>query len=334
MIHGIDVSKFQGIIDFQELKKHVDFVIIRLGYGQDDPNQDDPFYLRNINECIRLNIPFGIYIYSYATNQQDALSEAKHTLRLIKDYQIPYPIYYDLEDNNTTGKQSNETIATIAKTFCNYLEERGYYVGIYASYSWFKTKLIDPIFNQYTKWIARYNDELDYDGEYGMWQYSATGRILGIDTMVDLNYCYKDFPTIIKDGGFNNYDNKELTKYKIGDEVAFNYVFLTSESTQPLIPYYKRGTITKIINNARNPYLIGKDSGWVNDQVIERKIRYLNAPNYQGNSFIDALNSIQENSSFTNRYYLANLNGIANYTGSQRQNNQLLQLLKEGKLEA
>ena len=238
----------------------------------------------------------------------------------------------DLEDNNTTGRQSNQTIANIAQTFAQRLEQEGYYVGMYASLFWFRTKLTSPIFNEYTKWIARYNDELNYDGEYGMWQYSATGNVLGIDTMVDLNYAYKDFPQIIEEGGYNNFSNTNLTRYKIGDEVEFHHVFLTSESTQPLMPYRHFGIITRIVQGARNPYLIGQDAGWVNDQVIERKIRYLSAPDYTGNSFTDALRSIQEDASFANRTKLAKLNGIDNYTGSQRQNDELLRLLKEGKL--
>ena len=203
---------------------------------------------------------------------------------------------------------------------------------MYASLFWFRTKLTSPIFNEYTKWIARYNDELNYDGEYGMWPYSATGNVLGIDTMVDLNYAYKDFPQIIEEGGYNNFSNTNLTRYKIGDEVEFHHVFLTSESTQPLMPYRHFGIITRIVQGARNPYLIGQDAGWVNDQVIERKIRYLSAPDYTGNSFTDALRSIQEDASFANRTKLAKLNGIDNYTGSQRQNDELLRLLKEGKL--
>lgn len=244
--HGIDVSKFQGVIDWQEVKKHIDFAIIRCGYGSDDENQDDPFFKRNADECTRLKIPFGVYLYSYATNEKEAMSEANHVLRLVKDYQMAYPVYYDLEDNNTTGRQSNEMIGNIAQTFAQRLEQEGYYVGMYASLFWFRTKLTSSIFNEYTKWVARYNDELDYDGSYGMWQYSATGTVLGIDTMVDLNYAYEDFPAIIEEGGYNNFSNPNITRYKIGDEVEFHHVFLTSESTQPLMPYRHFGTITQI----------------------------------------------------------------------------------------
>ena len=100
------------------------------------------------------------------------------------------------------------------------------------------------------------------------------------------------------------------------------------------MPYRHFGIITRIVQGARNPYLIGQDAGWVNDQVIERKIRYLSAPDYTGNSFTDAtVRSISRRCFFfANRTKLAKLNGIDNYTGSQRQNDELLRLLKEGKL--
>ena len=139
---------------------------------------------------------------------------------------------------------------------------------------------------------------------------------------------------IIEEGGYNNFSNPNITRYKIGDEVEFHHVFLTSESTQPLMPYRHFGTITRIVQGARNPYLIGKDAGWVNDQVIEQRIRYLSAPDYTGTSFTDALRSIQEDTSFSNRSKLAKLNGIENYQGTQRQNDQLLELLKQGRLRS
>ncbi|RHM59125.1 MULTISPECIES: glycoside hydrolase family 25 protein [Coprobacillaceae] len=331
--HGIDVSKFQGTINWQRVKENVDFAIIRCGFGQDKPSQDDPYFKRNADECTRLNIPFGVYLYSYATNEQEALGEARHVLRLIKDYKMAYPIYYDLEDNNTTGKQSNEVIANIAKTFADELEKNNYYVGMYASLYWWRTKLTSPIFNRYTRWIAYYGNQLNFDGEYDMWQYSSTGSIPGITSMVDLNYCYKDFPEIIRNAGLNNFNNQtETNQYQVGDHVRFQYVFLTSESTNPLRPYRQTGIITRIVPNARNPYLIGQDDGWVNDQVIEGKVTLLSNSDYQGNSLVDALNEIGVDSSFENRRRLAMLNGITSYQGTNYQNTLLLNLLKEGQL--
>lgn len=332
LTYGIDVSQYQGLINWDVVKDHIDFAIIRCGFGQDLPGQDDKLFKRNADECTRLNIPFGVYLYSYAKNATDAKSEAKHVMRLIKNYKMAYPIYYDLEDENTTGKQTNEVIASIAKTFAEELEKNGYYVGMYASLYWWKTKLNNPIFNKYTRWVANYAAELNFDKEYDMWQYSSTGWVEGISTIVDLNYCYKDFPKIIKAVGKNNFDKTDIEKYKIGDTVRFNYVFLTSESKNPLRPYRNIGKITRIEKNARNPYLIGEDQGWVNAQVIEGRINYLSNPNYVGDSFVNALKQINENTSFENRKRIANLNGIVNYVGSANQNLELLQLLKDGRL--
>lgn len=332
LTYGIDVSQYQGLINWDIVKNHIDFAIIRCGFGQDLPGQDDKLFKRNADECTRLNIPFGIYLYSYAKNAADAKGEAKHVMRLIKNYKMAYPIYYDLEDENTTGKQTNEVIANIAKTFAEELEKNGYYVGMYASLYWWKTKLTDPIFDKYTRWVANYAAELNFDKEYDMWQYSSTGWVEGISTIVDLNYCYKDFPKIIKAAGKNNFDKKDIEKYKIGDTVRFNYVFLTSESKNPLRPYRNIGKITRIEKNARNPYLIGEDQGWVNDQVIEGRINYLSNPDYIGDSFVNALKQINVNTSFENRKRIANLNGIVNYVGSANQNLELLQLLKDSRL--
>lgn len=117
--HGIDVSKFQGLIDWQEVKKHIDFAIIRCGYGSNLESQDDPYFKRNADECTRFKNSFWGYLYSLGTNEREALSEAEHVLRLVKDYQMAYPVYYDLEDNNTTGRQSNQTIADIATNICS-----------------------------------------------------------------------------------------------------------------------------------------------------------------------------------------------------------------------
>ena len=242
-------------------------------------------------------------------------------------------MYYDLEDNNTTGKQSNDVIANIAKTFADELEANGYYVGMYASLYWWNTKLTDPIFDNYTRWVANYAAELNYDKPYDMWQYSSTGWVQGVPTIVDMNYCYADFPAIIKRAGKNNFDiDTAVEQYKLGDTVRFSYVFLTSESSNPLRPYRNVGKITRIVKNTRNPYLIGNDQGWVNDQVIEGRVSYLSNPNYVGDSLVGALQQINVDTSFENRQHLAKLNGITNYVGSAAQNLQLLQLLKEGKL--
>ena len=214
MLKGIDVSEHQGIINWDKLKGKIDYAILRVGYGSDILSQDDKYFKRNADECTRLKIPFGVYLYSYATTVSQAESEAKHVLRLIKGYKLDYPVYYDLEDENTTGKQSNTTIAQIAQTFCKSLESNGYFVGVYANTYWFNTKLTDKIFNNYVRWVAEYNKSCNYKGKYHMWQYTSTGRLDGIAGNVDMNYCYEEYSQVIKSKSLNGYE-KPIEKSKL-----------------------------------------------------------------------------------------------------------------------
>lgn len=330
--NGIDVSQYQGIIDWEITKNEIDFAILRIGYGQDQPEQDDKTFKRNADECTRLGIPFGVYIYSYAMTPEMAIGEANHVLRLVKNYKMAYPVYYDLEDERTTGQLTNDQIAAIAKSFADTMEANKYYVGIYASLYWWSEILTNPIFDKYSKWIARYANELNFYGDYGMWQYTDKGTVMGIQGLVDKNYGYVDYPTIIPALGLNNFGSTSDVRYAIGDMVHFSNVFLTSDSSTPLRPYKTFGEITKIVKGARNPYLIDTEQGWVNDQVIEGQIMYIGNQNYIGDSFVDALMEIAVDTSLENRKRIAKLNGIYNYAGTLEENMLLLRLLQKGKL--
>lgn len=271
---GIDVSRYQGMIDWQRAKDQIDFAILRCGYGGDLLGQDDPTFKRNADECTRLKIPFGVYLYSYAQNEQDALSEANHVMRLIADYQMAYPIYLDLEDPSQANLE-NEQFEVIGAAFASELVRNRYFPGFYASYNWWTTKLTGAFFANYTRWIARYASVLGIDG-FDMWQFTDNGSVAGIETAVDVNEAYRDFPSEIMAGGWNNFASAE--SYQIGDQVSFRYIFSSSDSTTPLIPWTSQGVITRIVNGARNPYLIGEGIGWVNQEVIIGKERHLANP--------------------------------------------------------
>lgn len=337
MFDGIDVSQYQGVIDWELVKNRIDFVIIRCGYGQDIASQDDRMFKRNADECTRLGIPFGVYLYSYATNETEALSEAKHVLRLVENYKMEYPIFLDLEDPRI-ARISNDQIERNARVFLNELERHNYLPGVYASYYWWTTKLTSGLFRQYPRWVARYADELGPDAsEFDIWQYSNSGFVEGIEGPVDLNHSYKDYPRIIRERGLNNFEKEQPTppehQYKVGDHVTFNRVFISSDSSIPLIPYMNHGTITRVVEQARNPYLIGNGLGWVNNESITGVLKYLSNPTYKGDSIVDALTQIGVDASMESRKRIAEVNGIENYTGSQRQNLELLRLLKEGRLK-
>lgn len=191
----IDVSEHQGNINWDQVKSTgVAGVIIRCGYGDDIASQDDKQWKRNADECTRLGIPFGTYIYSYATSMAQAESEAQHVLRCVKGYKLSYPIYLDLEHAGTEAGAVER-----AKRFGDIIEAAGYWCGIYANLSWWNNYL--PGLDRFTKWIAQYNSQCDYNGKNkDMWQYSSTGRVAGIGGNVDMNECYRDLPAEIKGG--------------------------------------------------------------------------------------------------------------------------------------
>lgn len=212
---GIDVSAHQGVIDWQKVKNAgIDYAILRCGYGMDINSQDDTQFKRNMEECERVGIPFGVYLYSYANSVEKAKSEAQHVLRLIKGHKLQYPVYYDLEDSDTTGKCSKTLILEMAKAFVNTLESKGYWVGIYANTYWNNTYLTNKWYDTKARWVAQYNDECTYKGEYGMWQYSSKGKVDGINGNVDMNYCYVDYPAQIKTAGLNGYKATKTKKEK------------------------------------------------------------------------------------------------------------------------
>lgn len=225
---GIDVSSWQGDIDWQKVKNSgIDYAILRCGFGSDIKSQDDTQFARNMAECERVGMPFGVYLYSYANTVEKAKSEAEHILRLIGNHKLQYPIYYDLEDSNTTGQCSKAKILEMSKAFVNILESKGYWVGIYANTYWNNNYLTDAWYDTKARWVAQYNDKCTYKGEYGMWQYSSKGKVNGIQGNVDMNYCYVDYPTLIKEAGKNGYtavtpETKPTPKpsFKSIDEIA------------------------------------------------------------------------------------------------------------------
>lgn len=187
-LKGIDVSHYQEKIDWEKVKKtEVAYAILRCGYGQDLVSQDDAYWADNAESCTKYDIPFGAYLYSYATTVEKAVGEAEHVLRLVEGYDLRYPIYYDLEDK-TLRALSNKELAKIAKAFCDRIEEAGYEVGIYANVDWFENKLTDTSFDQWGRWVAQWGDACTYTKKYNMWQCTEDGKIDGITGNVDIDF--------------------------------------------------------------------------------------------------------------------------------------------------
>jgi GH25 family lysozyme M1 (1,4-beta-N-acetylmuramidase) len=199
---GIDVSKHQGNIDWDKVKASgaVDFAIIRAGYGK-ETNQVDSQFERNYSECQRVGIPVGAYWYSYATTVEEAEQEAAVFLQAIKGKQFAYPVAYDIEESKSLANAN-----ALCAAFCSAIEKAGYYAAIYTYKSALENNLDDSAKSRYDVFLSHIGvDQTTYQGDYGLWQYSWTGKIDGINTDVDLDYAYKDYPTIIKNAGLNGF---------------------------------------------------------------------------------------------------------------------------------
>ncbi|MGN0172407.1 MAG: GH25 family lysozyme [Acutalibacteraceae bacterium] len=195
---GIDVSEMQGRIDWQAVKNAgISYAVLRCGYGQDQVDQDDAQWDYNTSECERLEIPYGAYFFCYATTPERALGEAQHARRLLRGKKLSYPVYYDMEYSDFQGDLTPSQYAAIAKVFCDDLEQAGFFVGVYANLNWWENRLTDPVFNNWTKWVAQYYTHCEYTGSYGMWQYTNSGIVSGISGNVDMNECYVDYPALI-----------------------------------------------------------------------------------------------------------------------------------------
>lgn len=189
----IDVSKWQGIIDWEKVKTQIDGAILRCGYGSDRSDQDDEQFNRNASECERLGIPYGVYLYSYATSESMAKSEAAHILRLIKGKKLTLPVYLDCEKEKAAIRAYAPKACAIIGEI---IEKAGYTFGVYANLTWWNNYLIGV--TAYTRWVAQYNKECTYKGKYDMWQYSSVGHVNGINSYVDMNYCYTNFGAVEK----------------------------------------------------------------------------------------------------------------------------------------
>lgn len=310
---GIDVSYYQGTINWELVKPNIDFAILRCGYGKDIASQDDKEFVRNANECTRLGIPFGVYLYSYAKSTSDAASEANHVLRLIKNYKLEYPVFYDVEDK-TQSALSNEQLTNICKTFCNILEENNYYVGIYANLFWLTTKLNSTELDKYDKWLAEWRSEPIYTKPFGMWQYTSNGTVSGINTRVDMNIAYKDYPKIISDNNLNNLESESIevlytvvkgdSLWKIGNMYGVKWLDI-AKINNIKIPYIiKPGQVLRIpVNITTTDFKVGDKVEFIDNWNIYTSSTS-NTPikaKYNGGTitkiYPDALNQLQLNSS-------------------------------------
>lgn len=195
-LKGIDVSTYQGDIDWEQVKPNIDFAIIRCGLGDDIASQDDAKFERNYAECKRLGIPVTTYFFSYAINKDKVATEIAHIKRLLDGKTLDGPVYIDVE--NTKGLDwrsiSDEYMLDIMKEFKSQIEAMGFTMGIYSSRAAFwNEKMTDEWYNGVSKWVAEYAAKVNkFDRPYDIWQRSSKGSVPGISGNVDMDVMYNE----------------------------------------------------------------------------------------------------------------------------------------------
>ena len=193
-VKGVDVSKYQGNIDWNKVKASgIEFAIIRVGYRGYGTGVlvEDSTFRQNIKGATAAGLKVGLYFYSQAINETEAVEEASMVISLCQGYNISYPIYFDTEKvAGDTGRADNISRAqrtANAVAFCETIRNSGYKAGVYSYASWFYNQLNMASLSPYSIWIAQYRDQLSFDYNYDIWQYSSTGTVPGIPKPTDMN---------------------------------------------------------------------------------------------------------------------------------------------------
>lgn len=217
LAYGVDISYWNEDVDFEKLKKAgIDYVIIRAGSARQKPDYQ---FEKHYKGAKAAGLDVGCYFYSYAKTVDDVAEEVEILLDIIDGKVFEYPIYFDMEEKSQEALTTERRMA-MCYTFCELLIENGYFPGVYANRRWLKNFFEEEeLCTYFDVWYARYPldsgdgtepvyfDEWDYELEeapsYGMWQFTQSGRVDGIDGSCDINACYKDYPALIKKYGYN-----------------------------------------------------------------------------------------------------------------------------------
>lgn len=194
---GIDVSKWQKEIDWDKVKNEgVDFAIIRCGYRGSVTGSlvEDPYFEQNIKGARAAGIKVGVYFFTQAVNEVEAVEEASMVISLVRDYELQYPVFIDTEGAGGNGRADSlnvEERTAVCEAFCTTVKNAGLEAGVYASRNWYNNKLTTSTLESYAIWLAEYRSVPLYQGYYQMWQYTSKGKINGINGNVDLNVSYR-----------------------------------------------------------------------------------------------------------------------------------------------
>lgn len=225
---GIDVSKWNRMIDWDAVKDAgVEFAIIRCGYrgASSGVLVLDPMYEENIRGAIEADIPVGVYFFTQATDEVEAVEEASMVISLIEDYDVDYPVFIDSESTGGSGRADGLAAGErtkIHKAFLETVDAAGYETGIYGSKNWLNEQVDMDELSAYKTWLAEYAEIPSYEDYYHMWQYTSRGSVDGIETRVDLNLCYMNIDTSINHAknaaGYSGVINGDSGNVPVGND--------------------------------------------------------------------------------------------------------------------
>ena len=191
------MSKWNGTIDWDKVKNAgVQFAIVRAGYRGSVTGSlvEDPQFVANMKGATAAGIPVGVYFFTQATDEKEAVEEASAVLELIRDFQLTYPVFIDTEGAGGNGRADGldaETRTLVCEAFCRTIENAGYKAGVYASRNWYNNNLQTARLENYHIWLAEYRSVPLYQGYYKTWQYTSKGKVDGIEGRVDMNITYE-----------------------------------------------------------------------------------------------------------------------------------------------
>ena len=196
---GIDVSKWQGEIDWDKVKNDgIEFVIIRCGYRGSVTGTlvEDPYFEQNIRGATAAGLQVGVYFFTQAVNEVEAVEESSMVVSLIRDYELTYPVFIDTEGAGGNGRADSLSVerrTAVCEAFCTTVENAGFEAGVYASRNWYNKNLETAFLDDFVIWLAEYRSVPLYQGYYQMWQYTSKGSVNGISGNVDMNISYMGY---------------------------------------------------------------------------------------------------------------------------------------------
>lgn len=200
---GIDVSKWNEEIDWEKVKDAgIEYAIIRCGYrgASSGALVIDPNFTENIEGAIAADIPVGVYFFTQAVTESEAVEEASMVIHLIEEYDVDYPVFLDSESAGGKGRADDLSVeqrTTVHNAFLQTIAAAGYETGVYGSRNWLEKQLDMERLSDYNTWLAEYTEAPGYPEYYHIWQYTSKGTVPGISTRVDLNLCYMKIDTSV-----------------------------------------------------------------------------------------------------------------------------------------